>query len=71
MVYSWALATVYQTLLITRQHLQGEKQEIRPTAAVATQTAAELQEQPMPIEQEEEAGTEIITSPYPWVSCRV
>lgn len=85
----WALATVYQIPLVTRQHPQGEEEEkSRATATVATQTAAEPEEQHMPVavipiqkkkcktksvcivkdeeevgpsEQEEEAGTEIIT----------
>ncbi|KAJ7399935.1 hypothetical protein BTVI_110142 [Pitangus sulphuratus] len=37
------------TLLITRQHPQGEEEESRPTGTEATQTAAEPEEQPVPI----------------------
>ncbi|XP_049650088.1 uncharacterized protein LOC126035487 [Accipiter gentilis] len=34
----WALASIYQTLLDTRQHPQGEKMENRTTGTVATPT---------------------------------
>lgn len=43
----WALATIYWTLLVTRQHPQGEEGESRPTGTTATQTAAEPEEQPV------------------------
>ncbi|TRZ08156.1 hypothetical protein HGM15179_018949 [Zosterops borbonicus] len=46
----WALATLYQILLVTRQHPQGEEKESRATATVATQTAAEPEEQHIPVE---------------------
>lgn len=36
----WALATLYQTLLVARQNPQGEEEESRATDTVATQTAA-------------------------------
>ncbi|GAB0208753.1 hypothetical protein GRJ2_003341000 [Grus japonensis] len=36
----WALATIYQTLLDSRQHHQGEERENRPTGTAATQTPA-------------------------------
>lgn len=37
----WALATLYQTLLVTRQNPQGEEEESRATGTVVTQTSAE------------------------------
>lgn len=43
----WALATIYWTLLVTRQHPQGEEEESRATDTVATRTAVEQEEQPM------------------------
>ncbi|GAB0209792.1 protein NYNRIN-like [Grus japonensis] len=48
----WALATIYQTLLNSRQHPQGEERENRLTYTVATQmlltgTAAERKKQPV------------------------
>lgn len=43
----WALVSIYQTLLFTRQHPQGKEEESRATGTVATQTAAEPQEQPV------------------------
>ncbi|GAB0203720.1 hypothetical protein GRJ2_002837600 [Grus japonensis] len=36
----WALATIYQTLLDSRQHHQGEERENRPTGTAAIQTPA-------------------------------
>ncbi|GAB0208546.1 ubiquitin carboxyl-terminal hydrolase 4 [Grus japonensis] len=36
----WALATIYQTLLDSRQHHQGEERENRPTGTADTQTPA-------------------------------
>ncbi|GAB0210356.1 hypothetical protein GRJ2_003501400 [Grus japonensis] len=60
----WALASIYQTLLDSRQHPQGEERENRPTGTVATQTpatdtmatqtlvtgtAAEPKDQPIPV----------------------
>lgn len=45
--FFWALAAIYQPLLITRQHPQGEEEEGRATGTVATQTAAEPEEQPV------------------------
>lgn len=42
----WALATVYQTVLHTRQHSQGEKEQGRARGTMGTPTAAEAQEQP-------------------------
>lgn len=44
----WALATIYQTVLHTRQHPQGEEEESRATGTMDTPTAAEPEEQPMP-----------------------
>ncbi|GAB0210099.1 hypothetical protein GRJ2_003475700 [Grus japonensis] len=48
----WALATIYQTLLDSRQHPQGEERENRLTGTVATPTlatgsAAEPKNQPV------------------------
>ncbi|KAJ7406290.1 hypothetical protein BTVI_65902 [Pitangus sulphuratus] len=45
----WTLATIYRTLLITRQHPQGQEEESRLAGTVATQTAAEPEDQPMPV----------------------
>ncbi|GAB0203696.1 hypothetical protein GRJ2_002835200 [Grus japonensis] len=50
----WALATIYQTLLDSRQHHQGEERENRPTGTAAAQapatgTAAEPKDQPIPV----------------------
>ncbi|GAB0207631.1 ubiquitin carboxyl-terminal hydrolase 4 [Grus japonensis] len=50
----WALATIYQTLLDSRQHHQGEERENRPTGtadtqAPATGTVAEPKDQPIPV----------------------
>lgn len=42
-----ALVTVYWTLLITRQHPHGEKEESRPTGSMAPETAAVPEEQPV------------------------
>ncbi|KAJ7419308.1 hypothetical protein BTVI_26046 [Pitangus sulphuratus] len=43
----WTLATIYWTLLGTRQHPQGKEKESRPTGSMSTQTEAEPEEQPM------------------------
>lgn len=41
---SWFSATIYQTLLNTRQHVQEELEESRPMMTVTTETAAESEE---------------------------
>ncbi|GAB0202188.1 hypothetical protein GRJ2_002684400 [Grus japonensis] len=50
----WALATIYRTLLESRQHNQGEERESRPTGTAAAQapatgTVAEPEDQPIPV----------------------
>ncbi|GAB0210184.1 hypothetical protein GRJ2_003484200 [Grus japonensis] len=50
----WALATIYQTLLDSRQHHQGEERDNRPTGTADTQTpatitVAEPKDQPIPV----------------------
>lgn len=40
----WALATIYQTVLHTRQYSQGEEEEGRATGTVGTSAAAEPEE---------------------------
>ncbi|GAB0202573.1 ubiquitin carboxyl-terminal hydrolase 4 [Grus japonensis] len=50
----WTLATIYQTLLDSRKHHQGEERENRPTGTVDTQTpatgtVAEPKDQPIPV----------------------
>ncbi|GAB0210301.1 hypothetical protein GRJ2_003495900 [Grus japonensis] len=53
-VLCWALATISQTLLDSRQHHQGEERENRPTGTAAAQTpatgtVAEPKDQPIPV----------------------
>ncbi|GAB0206477.1 ubiquitin carboxyl-terminal hydrolase 4 [Grus japonensis] len=63
-VLCWALATIYQTLLDSRQHHQGGERENKPTGTAATQapatgtaatqapatgTVAEPKDQPIPV----------------------